>query len=539
MLDPFGLAGQVLDGQFRVDRFIGEGGFSIVYRGHHVGLDEPIAIKCLKLQGTLGSAMVDSFVRRFRDESRLHYRLSQGNLYIARSIASGTVIAPATSALVPYMVLEWLEGRSLADELTVRRVQGLQGRTLPEAVRLLDSAVDAIAYAHAQGVVHRDLSPGNLFLANARGGARLKVLDFGVAKVVSDHALELGPRAQTFGHLRMFSPVYGAPEQFDERLGAIGAWTDVYTLALVLLEVLRDRPVREAEHLGELATMALDGPPSLASLGLSLGKEVEAEIMRALSVSPSNRPGDAGELWGALKNAMQRSTRSVPPPTTARIPLASTLPIRRPDASGVISPLAATADPTADAKGGQNAPANAAFASTIAAPRGSVSPIPPPCHPLQSTAQIPRSSFPPGPAQPQGFPAPFPSSSQPSPSIPTPLTSQTSLGPPSIPKHGRVGAKVVWGLFVLVLLGAIAAGAAYMWLMPEPSGSFRPVPRSRYTLSTQSTTVPRSWAATRSASRARSSTANTVSRAQSARGGSASSTRGTTSGWTSRSPSSA
>src|SRR5262245_59737819 len=111
--DPFGLIGQVLDGQFRVDSCVGEGGFSVVYKGHHLGLGEPIAIKCLKLPGSMGTALVESFVHRFRDERRLHYRLSQGNLYIARSIASGTTLAPATGALVPYMVLEWLEGRSL------------------------------------------------------------------------------------------------------------------------------------------------------------------------------------------------------------------------------------------------------------------------------------------------------------------------------------------------------------------------------------------------------------------------------------------
>ncbi|HEY2512562.1 MAG TPA: protein kinase, partial [Polyangiaceae bacterium] len=99
--DPFGLIGQVLDGQFRVDKFVGEGGFSYVYRGHHAGLDEPIAVKCLKLPPALGSALVESFIRRFRDESKIHYRLSQGSLAIARSIASGTTMSSSTSALIP------------------------------------------------------------------------------------------------------------------------------------------------------------------------------------------------------------------------------------------------------------------------------------------------------------------------------------------------------------------------------------------------------------------------------------------------------
>ncbi len=315
-MDPFGLVGQVLDGQFRVDAHVGEGGFSIVYKGTHIGLSEPIAIKCLKLPMALGSALVDSFVNRFRDESRLHYKLSQGNLHIARSIASGTTISPVTSALVPYTVLEWLEGRSLADELAERRARSLRGRPLREAVQLLDSAVDALAYAHAQGVVHRDLNPGNLFLAETPAGTKLKVLDFGVAKILADSAIDMAPTARTIGNIRMFAPAYAAPEQFDHNVGAIGPWTDVYALALVLLETVSDRSVREGEHLGEFAAKALDEahPPTPRALGIPVGDEVERVLARAVSQRPRERPGDAGELWGMLKHAMAVDADSGAPP---------------------------------------------------------------------------------------------------------------------------------------------------------------------------------------------------------------------------------
>jgi len=287
--DPFGLVGQVLDGQFRVDRHVGEGGFSVVYRGTHVGLSEPIAIKCLKLPAALGSALVESFVRRFRDESRLHYKLSQGNLHIVRSMASGTTIAPATSALVPYTVLEWLEGHSLADEFNRRRDAGLHGRPLREVVQLLDSAIDALAYAHAQGVIHRDLNPGNFFLARTASGVKLKILDFGVAKVLADSAIAMGPTAQTVGNMRMFAPAYGAPEQFDDRLGAIGPWTDVYTVALVVLEALSDRTVMDGEHLGEFAMKSLDETrrPTPRALGIAVGDAIEKLFAKALAVDPS------------------------------------------------------------------------------------------------------------------------------------------------------------------------------------------------------------------------------------------------------------
>ncbi len=321
--DPFGLIGQVLDGQFHVDKYVGEGGFSSVYKGTSVGLNEPIAVKCLKLPPALGSALVETFVKRFRDESRIHYKLSQGNLHIARSIASGTTIAPSTSALVPYTVLEWLEGRSLADELADRRQQRLTGRPIPEVVKLLDSAIDALAYAHSQGVVHRDLNPGNLFLAKTPAGTKLKVLDFGVAKILSDSALAVGPAARTMGNVRMFAPAYGAPEQFDENVGPIGPWTDVYAVALVTMEALRDRTVMEGEHLGEFAMKALDSNnrPTPRALGIPVGDEVERLFARATSLDTRERPRDAGELWGMLKHALSvdgasgRRAHSVRPPS--------------------------------------------------------------------------------------------------------------------------------------------------------------------------------------------------------------------------------
>jgi serine/threonine protein kinase len=312
--DPFGLAGQVLDGQFRIDGYVGEGGFSVVYRGTHIGLSEPVAVKCLKLPPALGSALVESFIKRFRDESRLHYRLSQGHLHIARCIASGTTVAPTTSALVPYTTLEWLDGRSLADELDERRARGLSGRSLADAVRLLDSAVDALAYAHAQGVVHRDLNPGNLFLAKTTSGTKLKVLDFGVAKIMGESALAMGPQARTLGNVRIFTPAYGAPEQFDDRVGAVGPWTDVYAVALVVLEVLTDRTIVEGEHIGELAAKVLDPDrrPTPRAFGVAVGDQVESALARAVAIDPRERPCDAGELWGLLKHAIAEDEAAHP-----------------------------------------------------------------------------------------------------------------------------------------------------------------------------------------------------------------------------------
>jgi eukaryotic-like serine/threonine-protein kinase len=303
--DPYGLVGQVLDGQFRVDRPVGEGGFSVVYRGKHLGLGEPIAIKCLKLPPRLGSAIVENFVRRFRDESKIQYKLSQASLHVARTIAAGTAMAPSVNALVPFMVLEWLEGYPLSDELRARRGRGESGRPLADVVRLLDPVAEAIAVAHGMGVVHRDLNPSNIFMAlDAAGNLRPKVMDFGVAKVVSDHALALGPRTATLNQLRLFTPPYGAPEQFDDRVGPVGPWTDVYSFALVAVELLTDRTPNEGEHLLELMNRACDAAnrPTPQARGAAIGAAAEQIFARALAVDPTRRPVDVGEFWGHLKH---------------------------------------------------------------------------------------------------------------------------------------------------------------------------------------------------------------------------------------------
>ncbi len=299
--DPFGLVGQILDGQFRVDRFIGEGGFSVVYAGHHMGLSEPIAVKCMKLPAQLSSALIETFVQRFRDESRLHYKLSQGNLHIARTMAAGTTVSPVTRALVPYMVLEWLDGHSMATELE----RSTDTRTLAQVIELFETAVDALSFAQGQGVVHRDLNPGNFFLTKTVAGRRLKILDFGVAKVLDESRLEVGPRVQTMGQIRIFAPAYGAPEQFDDKLGPIGPYTDVYALALVLVEAMAGRTVMTGEHLGDFAMATLDpeNRPSPKRVGLALSAEVEAVFARAFALRPMDRWPKVKDFWAALRTA--------------------------------------------------------------------------------------------------------------------------------------------------------------------------------------------------------------------------------------------
>ena len=171
---------RILDGQFRVDAFAGEGRprRRSPTRADHLGVEAPVAIKCLNLPATLDTTYGKPLVDGFKDASRIHYRLARGNLHIAQTIASGSTVAPRTGAVVPYLVREWFEGESLASDLAKRREKKMTGRSVNETMALLEAAYEGVSYAHQQGEVHLSLNPSNLFLATkAEGGASLKVLD--------------------------------------------------------------------------------------------------------------------------------------------------------------------------------------------------------------------------------------------------------------------------------------------------------------------------------------------------------------------------
>ena len=308
--DPFDLVGDVLDGQFRVVAFAGEGDLSVVYKGHHIGVDAPVAIKCLNLPTTLDGALVRPLVETFREASRLHYTLARGNLNIAQSIASGSTLAPATGMIVPYLVREWFEGESLGSELARRRAEGKKGRSIDETIALLDPAVDAVSYAHVQGALHLSLNPSNLFLADKGGKRALKVLDFGVSRAMNDLAQELPPDSRPSAGLRVLFPSYAAPEQLDTTVGKTGGWTDVYALALLFMELMSDRVVMGGHETGALVERVLDDQrrPTPRTHGLELPRNLDLVLTRAVARAPERRQRTAKDFWNDVKTSLRGST---------------------------------------------------------------------------------------------------------------------------------------------------------------------------------------------------------------------------------------
>ncbi len=330
--DPFDLVGDVLDGQFRVDAFAGEGDLSVVYKGHHLGVDAPVAIKCLNLPETLDPALARPLFDGFKEASRVHYRLARGSLHIAQTIASGSTLVPRSGVVVPYLVREWFEGESLASDLARRRAQKESGRPIEEALALLETAFDGIAYAHAQGEVHLSINPSNLFVVRPVAGSgpapapSLKVLDFGVAQTMNTLGSGIapgrgGPRPLT--GLRLLFPAYAAPEQLDRNVGPLGPWTDVYAIALVMMEVLSDRVVMGELDSGAIVEHALDEHrrPTPQAHGLKLPSHVERALSRAVARAPGRRQKSAAELWKDVRNTVRtlapRSVSATPLPLAA------------------------------------------------------------------------------------------------------------------------------------------------------------------------------------------------------------------------------
>ncbi|WP_437737088.1 protein kinase domain-containing protein [Sorangium sp. So ce1335] len=314
--DPFGWVGSIIDGQFAVEALAGEGAFGVVYRARHLGFDAPVAVKCLKIPTGLSPDQQDGFLAKFREEARLLHQLSRRTMGIVQALDIGAAAAPK-GPWTPYIVMEWLEGETLEQDLKRRRAENLPPRSLGDAIKLLAPVASALTVAHEGNVSHRDVKPANLFLL----GDRMKVLDFGLAKVFSETPKFAEALVQTGRTFRAFTPQYGAPEQFSPRFGATGPWTDVYAMALILIEVASGQPALCGADVIQLFVASSDEAirPSLRARGVNASVDVEAVLGRALAIHPSQRFHNLGEMWAALE-AAQRASVVVVARDTLRAP---------------------------------------------------------------------------------------------------------------------------------------------------------------------------------------------------------------------------
>jgi formylglycine-generating enzyme required for sulfatase activity len=308
-VDTLQLVGTTILDKYAVESVVGEGGFAVVYRAQHVLWKRPVAVKVFKALGDVPADQRDKLLEGFIQEGALLADLSERSAAICQARDVGMLKTPKGEE-VPYMVLEWLEGASLESVIHSEKSSGIPPRTLTDAIRLLEPAAEALALAHTKGIAHRDVKPANVFvLGDARGEGTVKLLDFGIAKVVQDAQKMAGAFSKTSGQITSFTPAYGAPEQFTRTHGATGPWTDVFALALVVVEVLTQRDPLDGDDFMQLAyassNPALRPTPRARGATVEQGvtDAVEAVFAKALAVKPTERHATAGELWNALREA--------------------------------------------------------------------------------------------------------------------------------------------------------------------------------------------------------------------------------------------
>src|SRR5450755_2394507 len=325
--DVFGIVGSVIAGAYHVEAVVAEGGFGVVYRAHHGGFRAPVALKLLKVPPQ-SSEQQAAFLELFRAEAELLFRLSASLPTVVRPLHVDAFTA-FDGSFVPYIVLEWLEGVTLDALIKQRNRDGLAAIPLRKLVRLLTPVARALERAHnfsgPEGfvsIVHRDLKPENIFVAQVAGEEVVKILDFGIGKVKSVASQVAGRMSQDGQAPTAFTPAYGAPEQWaPKHFGQTGPWTDVWGLALCMVETLAARPVIDGDPAAMMGT-ALDPTrrPTPRTEGVELPDAAEAVFVRALALDPRARQRDARAEDGGGVRVERVEVRSRSSGSMSRVP---------------------------------------------------------------------------------------------------------------------------------------------------------------------------------------------------------------------------
>jgi serine/threonine-protein kinase len=298
-------APRILDGKYRLDERLGEGASGVVYRATHLDLKKPFALKLLK---PLPSR--DRFsVARFRREAEALGRLAHPN------IVTVTDFGFDLDAGAPYLVMELLEGSSLA-----KLVESAGPLPFDRALAILTEIATAADAAHAQGILHRDLKPGNVFLCERKEGEEaVKVLDFGLAEILAPPSLETpasdpgeapepepdvhdlaAARLTATGDL-LGTPLYVAPEVI--RQAGAGRAADIYSFGAIAYEMLVGRPPFEGSTAEVLAGHLAKEPAPPEG---ALSGEMWSALRVALAKDPAHRPTSALEVVRRLWQAAGR-----------------------------------------------------------------------------------------------------------------------------------------------------------------------------------------------------------------------------------------
>jgi hypothetical protein len=278
--------GNVLQGRYRIISKLASGAMGIVYKGERLELGRAVAVKFLHPWIAAQKAFLD----RFGNEAKAMSRLLHPNCV--------SVIDFGVEGS-PYLVMDFVTGRTLREVV-------IEGPLAPaRAFRITQQILAGLAYAHAQGIVHRDLKPENLILSDEPGlEEHLRILDFGLAKLRDGPAMTAG--------LAVGTPSYMSPEQ-SGAAGDIDARTDLYTVGVVLFELLSGRKPFISDNVGEIILMHRETPPpplrrAIPAAGYSL--ELELLIQKAMAKRPEDRFQSAVEMAAALEAVPEAQSKA-------------------------------------------------------------------------------------------------------------------------------------------------------------------------------------------------------------------------------------
>lgn len=297
-------------GPYRVIRKVGQGGMGAVFLAEQDQPRRQVAVKMLR-QGA-GSV---TLLKRFRREIELLGRLQHPG--IAQIYSAGSFATPTGST--PYFAMEFVDGAPLT------RFADQHKLSLEQRVKLVANACDAVHFAHQQGIVHRDLKPQNMLVRraiatdahdSASGDCTLKILDFGIARVIDD--VEHSGSIQTEVGLVIGTICYMSPEQLSGNNAAIDIRTDVYALGVVLYELLTGRLPHDLSDktLPQAARMVSADPPTrLSRVRPELRGDLEAIVTKALEKDKTLRYPSASEFGVDLRRYLQREPVAARPLT--------------------------------------------------------------------------------------------------------------------------------------------------------------------------------------------------------------------------------
>ena len=306
--DPSSFVNTVLDGQYQIEAMLGKGGMGAVYRARHILLGDRVAIKILPPEMRNNA----EWLRRFRREGQAARRFRHPNavtVYDLRTASDGMI----------YMVMEYVEGRTLDAELKAR------GSFTPaEAFEILEPIMSVLNAAHAMGVVHRDLKPENIMIGKMTTGGEptVKLLDLGIAKLREVAGADGGGNtALTMAGQMLGTPYYMSPEQWGElpRDGnpEIDGRADIYSLGLVFYETIAGQRPYSSLTLLELRREHVSSTPKrLDEVVTDVPPAFSDAIERAIAKDRGDRPATANELAAELKEAL--ATAEPGPPHAER-----------------------------------------------------------------------------------------------------------------------------------------------------------------------------------------------------------------------------